>query len=388
MFTAAKRFVLNLLTRESQNLPGTDGRSSQDQCDQCSLSIRHPIPSHYGHLSVSPQTVTENLPRGADCLHLQQSLLILIHLHLLKRLLKSSLGVNHDEPRNPLLTLQHELPTFIIDIGYVSNRFYDSAMLAVKMFLETNSFHVVSIDLPQFYSLAGLFEAEVQSVFLQVGGIFQASEFLSCSHIVSGLMMRLDYHNDCEFLNMSSPLLFPFLRELHLLFSSFPPENLFDLLKINDTLTVLNLMRNFMGDEAVKALAGALKVNSKLTSINLCLNAIGPEGAATLAESLKVNTTVKVLYLCVNSVGDEGAAAFAETLKVNTTLTTIGLKSNLIGDNGVKALVEALQINTTVTTVDLCDNSCIGEAGRALVKTSKANETATRFCLDNHSVLS
>ncbi len=47
------------------------------------------------------------------------------------------------------------------------------------------------------------------------------------------------------------------------------------------------------------------------------------EGAKSLAEVLKVNKTLTSLNLGANNIGYEGVKAVAEVLKVNTTLTSL-----------------------------------------------------------------
>jgi hypothetical protein len=56
----------------------------------------------------------------------------------------------------------------------------------------------------------------------------------------------------------------------------------------------------------------------------------GTEGGAALADALKVNSTLTTINLDRNSIGDEGYAALADALKVNSTLTTINLFDNSI----------------------------------------------------------
>lgn len=68
-----------------------------------------------------------------------------------------------------------------------------------------------------------------------------------------------------------------------------------------------------------------------LKSLDLSLSGkvnIGAEGAASLAESLKVNSTLTTLNLFNNGIGDMGAADVAEALLVNTALTALHLGKN------------------------------------------------------------
>ena len=55
-----------------------------------------------------------------------------------------------------------------------------------------------------------------------------------------------------------------------------------------------------------------MKVNTSLTSINLSTNNIGAEGAKTIGEALKVNTSLTRIGLNTNNIGTEGAKAIGE----------------------------------------------------------------------------
>jgi Ran GTPase-activating protein (RanGAP) involved in mRNA processing and transport len=69
--------------------------------------------------------------------------------------------------------------------------------------------------------------------------------------------------------------------------------------------------------EGALAIAEALKLNSSLTTLDLGYNEIGIEGAFAIAEGLKVNSSLSTLHLHGNDVGKEGASAIAEALKVH-----------------------------------------------------------------------
>jgi hypothetical protein len=112
--------------------------------------------------------------------------------------------------------------------------------------------------------------------------------------------------------------------------------------------------------EGASALADALKVNKSLTSINLDYNQIGAEGASALADALKMNRTLKSINLCVNAIGNEGASALADALKVNTAVTTINLRYNRIGNEGALTLADPLKVNTSVTCINLDNNATDG----------------------------
>jgi Ran GTPase-activating protein (RanGAP) involved in mRNA processing and transport len=103
-----------------------------------------------------------------------------------------------------------------------------------------------------------------------------------------------------------------------------------------------------------------LKVNSTLTSMNLKGNVIGTEGATEIAEVLKVNSILTYMNLKGNDIGMEGEIAIAEALKVNSTLKCLGqsiyscdIEGTTNRRNGVLALLQALRFNPTLSNLNL-----------------------------------
>ena len=79
-----------------------------------------------------------------------------------------------------------------------------------------------------------------------------------------------------------------------------------------------------------------LKVNSTLTELNVFYNEIGaeknergrvtkatPEGPAALAEGLAANSSVTQVDVSKNGLGSEGGKSLADCLKTNTTITQV-----------------------------------------------------------------
>ncbi|KAL0243257.1 hypothetical protein GEMRC1_005818 [Eukaryota sp. GEM-RC1] len=97
-------------------------------------------------------------------IHAQQTLLVLIHLHLLRRLFKRSFEYWYNQysyydgqTSPPLAALKTALPTFFEQVGYVSNHFLDSSFQAVKMFFQLHTFHADRKHFPELISLASFF---------------------------------------------------------------------------------------------------------------------------------------------------------------------------------------------------------------------------------------
>ncbi|KAL0243318.1 hypothetical protein GEMRC1_005879 [Eukaryota sp. GEM-RC1] len=285
------------------------------------------VMSNCDELSVLPSTTDSPSKR----VHVQQTLLILIHLHLLRRFLKDTLENNHDRTKHQLSALKRTLSAFFGQVGYVSNHFLDSSFQAVKVFFQLHTFHADLEHLHKLIPLASFFGADLQSVFLHPAGNLEIEKFLNYSGIITGLRIELREPSDLEFLNNSSSL-FPRLKQLEL-----------KVTRRNASVSML--------------LIEALKTNTTVTSVNLGSNSIGDVGARALAEALIVNSCVTSVGLQSNSIGDEGARALAEALIVNSCVTSVGLQSNSIGDEGVRALADALKVNASVTSVDLSLNS-------------------------------
>jgi hypothetical protein len=99
-----------------------------------------------------------------------------------------------------------------------------------------------------------------------------------------------------------------------------------------------------------------------------------------LAEALKVNATITGINLRENEIGLEGALALAEALKVNATITDINLRENEIGPERALALADALQVNTSLTRLDLDDDG-LDESHIARVDALTARNTRFRQLL-------
>ena len=157
-------------------------------------------------------------------------------------------------------------------------------------------------------------------------------------------------------------------------------------MKINTTLTLLNLSNNKIGAAGASSLAEALKVNTTLTELDLWSNNIGAAGATSLAEAMKVNTTLTKLNLWDNNIGAAGAASLAEAMKVNTTLTQLNLWNNNIRNAGAASLADAMKVNTTLTQINLTTNHITDVGAASLAQALKVNTTLTQLNLWNNGI--
>jgi Ran GTPase-activating protein (RanGAP) involved in mRNA processing and transport len=191
-------------------------------------------------------------------------------------------------------------------------------------------------------------------------------------------------------------------QTLNLTADSWAARHIAERLKVNTSLTSVNIRNCKLDSKVATELAASVAVNASLTSLNLSSNIIGgywdssshtvvstPEGAAAIAEALKVNTSLTSLNLMMNNLGPEGAKALAAGVAVSSSLTALNLEDNRICGlrkeldrypwatrhdiqgvyqewgtytaNGIKAIAEALKTNTSLTSLNLSKNSLAGE---------------------------
>lgn len=112
-------------------------------------------------------------------------------------------------------------------------------------------------------------------------------------------------------------------------------DTIFKALGENSTVQTLllkghnGLMRaNFsphLTDSALLPLCECLRINSTLTHVDLSNNSIGNSGAAALAGALEGNTTLRLLNLKNNFIGRDGLVALANSLVHNKVLDEVAI---------------------------------------------------------------
>ncbi|KAL0249535.1 hypothetical protein GEMRC1_004765 [Eukaryota sp. GEM-RC1] len=297
------------------------------------------------------------------------------------RSLNSVLEVDYCDPGNPFRCLVDELPFFLEKIAHVSQHFHASAFSAVKLFLERNTFPVVPEDLPQLSFIASLFKAAIPSVFLYIEDCFKIEDLLDYTNIISGLKAPLVCQSDLQFLDQSSPLFFPHLKQLDVNADSAIFIELVNALKFNSTITVLDLEFGSLCADCVTSLSDALRVNSSIKTITLVGISMGDDYSIALADSLKVNSTITDINLEFNSIGSEGVVILSEALRVNSTIKAINLGGNSVDAIGAKALADALRVNRSITRVSLGCNSIGDEGVLALANVLEDNSSISEISL-------
>ncbi|XP_015748416.1 PREDICTED: uncharacterized protein LOC107328190 [Acropora digitifera] len=126
-------------------------------------------------------------------------------------------------------------------------------------------------------------------------------------------------------------------------------ETFVQALAFNSTVLRLDLMQR----KFTNVLTRTLRVNTSLSSLDLTNNSIGYEAANSLAQALRVNTSLSSLNLSWNSIGNEGANSLAQALRENTSLSSLNLLDSIICDEGADSLAQTLRVNTSLFSLDL-----------------------------------
>lgn len=158
----------------------------------------------------------------------------------------------------------------------------------------------------------------------------------------------------------------------------------------NKSLRTLSLSKNLIGKSELlnvlhpdlqtggEAVGDMLKVNTTLTKLDLSWNAIRMDSAIALAKSLEVNQTLKTLLLGYNSFGDMPSQYLGRALKFNKCLTELDIESNSINPKAATVLANAISFNETLLKLNINGNT-LGKIGaQALVAAIQRSSTESR----------
>lgn len=127
-------------------------------------------------------------------------------------------------------------------------------------------------------------------------------------------------------------------------------------LEKNQTLIGLNLSSNQISDKGIVPFVRLLSLNYfKLQKLHLGANQISNEGALLLANILQTNQTLTVLWLDSNRIGNEGVHYLSNALiRHNRTLQDLSLKNNrFITPISCRFLLDLIRNNRTLIELDI-----------------------------------
>ncbi|KAL0239503.1 hypothetical protein GEMRC1_009611 [Eukaryota sp. GEM-RC1] len=181
-----------------------DLQKNSSTCDSCNIMPSSLLPpSNLVSDCVSSSLASEDV---ADLkqIHFQQTLLALISSHLVRTLWKSDVACERS-----LRRLMDILPPVHHIVGYVSQRFLESTLLGVKLFLESTNIGTSSAELSLLLPIACYFQADVPSVSLIVDPSCEVEELLDHTSRITSLEISDDVTNLTHLLDSSSPLFLP-----------------------------------------------------------------------------------------------------------------------------------------------------------------------------------
>eukprot|EP00966_Prymnesium_polylepis_P041789 970269-Prymnesium_polylepis.1 len=137
-------------------------------------------------------------------------------------------------------------------------------------------------------------------------------------------------------------------------------------LQAGSKLEHLSISQGSAGDLGAIAIADAMHGNQILTDVDLSRNRIGAEGLKAISRMLAANRAMKRLNLCGNILTDyshshAGLAALAGALALNGTLTSLNIGSNDIRRLGCIAIADALRVNTKLEELHLASSQLCEE---------------------------
>ncbi|KAJ3193208.1 hypothetical protein HK101_005225 [Irineochytrium annulatum] len=115
-----------------------------------------------------------------------------------------------------------------------------------------------------------------------------------------------------------------------------------------------------IGSSGARLIADAVKVNTTLTRLNLSKNRFDGKGFKALAEMLSANKTLQALVLQKTAFDDGAIAIFQSVLKKSTTLVEFDISDNIVTDEGLKALSSAVKASKAMARLALSKNRFTG----------------------------
>lgn len=111
---------------------------------------------------------------------------------------------------------------------------------------------------------------------------------------------------------------------------------------VNNTLLVLNLCNNYIGDDGIIAISGALQY-TRITALYIRGCGITFSGAKSVARALKINHVITKLRIIDNFITVEGANLILQSAVDNGVCQEVWINNEYWSDDNVKKLMSILE---------------------------------------------
>ena len=146
------------------------------------------------------------------------------------------------------------------------------------------------------------------------------------------------------------------------------------------TLIEFNIGNNSVGEEVADDIATVLSHNTKLQKLNFRENSFKTLGIMKIAKSLQNISTLTVLNISKNNIGEEAADDIAAVVAYNTQMQRLCLCNNYFQTSGVIKITEALKNTSTLVKYNIAGND-IGEESLSILRNILSWNTKLNLCL-------
>ncbi|KAL0251616.1 hypothetical protein GEMRC1_000829 [Eukaryota sp. GEM-RC1] len=281
-----------------------------------------------------------------SCCSCQETVLVLIHSHLLKRLCRVNRG------QLSLPCFMRALPNFFTKVAQVSQRFMKIIVPSVNVMLGSCEFVIACKDLEKLFAIASSFGFKVSNVYLKMDAPLSPLDLINYAPFWSGL--ELHSHHLCSYDFQFSLFFYPRLRQLEISApTGFPFRSFGDsLLKYPNIIDLLFEIPHLYKNQEILHLSEMI---STLRIPTLGINK--PHGLPSQTEEVQnifraigSNTSIQRLFL--RSFVLTSSASIAPIFKCNS-LKTVRFPLNGGFDSSV---VDCLRNNATLRHIIL--NRC------------------------------
>ncbi|GAM26274.1 hypothetical protein SAMD00019534_094490 [Acytostelium subglobosum LB1] len=129
-----------------------------------------------------------------------------------------------------------------------------------------------------------------------------------------------------------------------------------DTLKLNQSLTHIDLSDNFFGDRGINNISTPLVENHSLTHLDVSGNSISVDGFNSIFKSLELNPPLRYLDLSRNSIDSLNLNNLTEAFSKNTTLETLVMSECGLQNHHLDLISMGLKKSRSLTHLDISKN--------------------------------